>query len=70
MLSSNYMSFHEISNVSDRLQVIILCSGPATAMRQAQGLQPVAQVRGAVHADLPAVPGYLPLDRCDPCSVV
>ena len=46
--------------------------GPAAALRQAEGLQPVAQERGALHADLPAVPLHLPLDwqdrrRQQPC---
>lgn len=32
-------------------------------MQQPQGVQPVAQVRRAVHEDVPALPGRLPLDR-------
>ena len=34
-------------------------------MRQAEGVQPVAQVRREVHEDLPGVSRHLPLDGQD-----
>ena len=43
----------------------LMFAGSSPEVRQAEGVQPLAQVRSEVHEDLPAVSHHLPLDRQD-----
>ena len=43
----------------------LIFAGSSSEVRQAQGVQPLAQVWCEVHEDLPAVSHHLPLDRQD-----
>ena len=43
----------------------LIFAGSSPEVRQAEGVQPLAQVRSEIHEDLPAVSHHLPLDRQD-----
>lgn len=48
----------------------LVISGPTKAVQPPEGVQSVAQVRSAIHANVPAMPGDLSVDGKDRNSIV